>query len=185
MALFGLAAALLMATPEVRAAAFDIDPDHSFVEFRIAHLGYSVLKGRFNVVRGSFDFDEKNPAAAAITMEVETTSIDTNHAKRDKHLRSGDFLDVERYPKATFKSVSFVENGGTGRMSGDLTLHGVTRRVEFPVTLIGSGPDPWGGFRRGYEGHLEIVRADYGIAHNLGPAAERMTLDLFIEGIRR
>ena len=181
----GLVASMALAIPQASAATFDIDPSHSFVEFRILHLGYSVLKGRFNSIKGSFDYDDKKPNAASIQVEIETKSIDSNHAKRDKHLRGSDFLDVDNYPTATFKSTAFKKTGKNSVMTGDLTLHGVTKQVEIPVVLIGAGPDPWGGNRRGYEASLQIKRSDYGISHNLGPAAENMTLDLFIEGIQR
>lgn len=181
----GLAAAFAFSVSPVQAATYDIDPGHSFVEFKISHLGYSVLKGRFNTMSGIFEYDEKNLKSASIQVEVEAKSIDSNHAKRDIHLRGSDFLDVDRYPTATFKSVSFEETGKNGVMEGDLTLHGVTKRVKVPITFIGAGPDPWGGDRRGYEGSLQIKRSDYGISYSLGPAAENMTLDLFIEGIRR
>ncbi|MBF0108960.1 MAG: YceI family protein [Magnetococcales bacterium] len=167
------------------AVVYDIDPAHSFVEFRILHLGFSVLKGRFNTVRGVFEYDDKNAATASIQVEIETASLDSNHAKRDKHLRGEDFLDVERFPLATFKSVSYKESGREGIVTGDLTLHGVTKRVEIPVMFIGAGADPWGGQRRGYEGRLEIRRADFGVSHNLGPAAENMTLEFFVEGVAR
>lgn len=180
----GLVPALLF-SGSVQAAKYAIDPTHSFIEFRILHLGYSVLKGRFNTVRGTFHYDENNPGAASISVEVETASVDSNHAKRDKHLRGADFLEVEKYPLATFKSTSFREQGRAGILTGDLTLHGVTQRVEMPVELIGAGPDPWGGKRRGYQGRLQIKRSDYGISYNLGPASEVMTLELFIEGIQK
>ncbi|MBF0148078.1 MAG: YceI family protein [Magnetococcales bacterium] len=184
--ILALALSLNLATVSLaRATVYDIDPDHSFIEFKISHLGISVLKGRFNTVKGSFEYDAQKADAASIQVEVDTNSLDSNHAKRDKHLRGSDFLDVEKFPTASFKSVSYKEAGGKGVVSGDLTLHGVTHKVEIPVTFVGAGPDPWGGQRRGYEGRLEIKRSDYGISYNLGPAAETMTLELFIEGIAR
>ncbi len=181
----GVMASMACALPSAQAATFDIDPAHSFIEFKILHLGYSVLKGRFNTIKGAFEYDEKAPNTASIMVEVDTKSIDSNHAKRDIHLRGSDFLDVDRYPTATFKSTAFKESGKSGIMSGNLTLHGVTKSVEIPVTFIGAGPDPWGGNRRGYEGNLQIKRSDYGINHDLGPAAETMSLNLFVEGILR
>lgn len=182
---FVLASALVFASFPGDAAEYDIDPTHSFVEFKILHLGYSVLKGRFNTLRGTFSYEADHPQEARISVEIETASIDSNHAKRDKHLRSKDFLDVETYPLALFKSTAFQEKDKTGIMTGDLTIHGITKRVDIPVELIGAGPDPWGGHRRGYQGHIQIKRADYGISHDLGPTAETMTLDLFIEGIQK
>ena len=184
-----LAAVLLASAPlplrNAHAADYTIDPAHSFIDFKISHLGFGLLKGRFNTIRGMFSYDENRPNAARINVEVKTASIDSNHAKRDKHLRSSDFLHVDKYPVATFKSTAYREKGKTGVMTGDLTLHGVTKRVEVPVEFLGAGTDPWGGYRRGYQGHLKIKRSDYGISYNLGPAAEEMTLYFFIEGIKK
>lgn len=183
-----LAAACLALTlgvaPAWSAEKYRIDPTHSFVEFSIAHLGYSLLQGRFNTISGNFTHDADKPENSAITVDVVTTSIDSNHAERDKHLRSKDFLDVEQFPKATFVSSKFTEKDGKGTLEGNLTLHGVTKAVTIPVAFIGAGKDPWGGYRRGYTGQLRIKRADYGLSYNLGPAAEEMELGLFIEGIR-
>nr|WP_198947791.1 YceI family protein [Magnetofaba australis] len=185
---FAASAALLLGTANINrahAAQYTLDPTHSFVQFSIAHLGYSLLQGRFNTLSGSFSYDPKQPNAARIAVEVETASIDSNHAERDKHLRGADFLDVENYPKARFVSSAIHEANGKATVRGDLTLHGVTRPVRFEAELIGAGKDPWGGYRRGYKGSLTIKRADFGVSYNLGPAAETMRLDLFIEGIRQ
>lgn len=181
----GLTLSLALALSPAQAATYRIDPGHSFVQFTIAHLGFSLMQGRFNTISGSFTHDDTNPNNATTTVEVDTTSIDTNHAERDKHLRSADFLDVEKHPRATFTSTKFTPNGPNGTLEGNLTLHGVTRTVTIPVTFVGAGNDPWGGYRQGYTGKLTIKRADYGITRNLGPAAEEMELGLFIEGIRQ
>ncbi|MBF0610489.1 MAG: YceI family protein [Magnetococcales bacterium] len=179
-----LATLTVVAAPALAAEKYRIDPAHSFVQFSIQHLGFSLLQGRFNTVSGGFTYDADKPENSSINVEVATTSIDSNHAERDKHLRSKDFLDVEQFPKATFVSSKFSEKDGKGTLEGNLTLHGVTKAVSIPVSFIGAGKDPWGGYRRGYEGKLRIKRADYGISHNLGPAAEEMDLGFFIEGIR-
>ncbi|MEG3639979.1 YceI family protein [Magnetococcus sp. PR-3] len=177
---------LLAALPNpLKAAEFQIDPSHSFVEFSIKHLGYSVLKGRFNTLSGSFSYDEKSPNASKISVKVETGSIDSNHAERDKHLRGTDFLSVGSFPVARFVSTAIQEKDGVAKVDGQLTLHGVTRPVSFDAKLIGAGSDPWGGYRRGYEGALTITRSDYGMDYNLGPASTSLTLGLFIEGIRQ
>ncbi|MBF0460165.1 MAG: YceI family protein [Magnetococcales bacterium] len=164
---------------------YKIDPAHSFVTFSIAHLGYSLLQGRFNKIEGTFTLESDQTTGAAIQITVQTDSIDSNHAERDKHLRSKDFLDVDKFPSAVFKSSRMVEKDGKSTVEGELTLHGVTRPVTFEARTIGAGPDPWGGFRRGYTGSLHIKRADYGIRYNLGQAAEEMDLGLYIEGIRQ
>ncbi|MBF0583166.1 MAG: YceI family protein [Magnetococcales bacterium] len=164
---------------------YQIDPTHSFVTFSIPHLGYSLLQGRFDTIDGHFALDTDKAEGAAIQVTVATASINSNHAERDKHLRSSKFLDVEQFPQATFQSRRIVEQEGKVRVEGDLTLHGVTKPVTFEAKMIGTGPDPWGGFRRGYAGTLRIKRADYGVSYNLGPAAEEMDLGLYIEGIRQ
>ncbi|MBF0627564.1 MAG: YceI family protein [Magnetococcales bacterium] len=164
---------------------YKIDPGHSFVTFTIPHLGYSLLQGRFNTVNGQFSLDPAKAEGGSIGITVETSSVDSNHAERDKHLKGKDFLDVEKFPKAEFTSKRIVEKDGKVQVSGDLTLHGVTKPVAFEAKLVGTGPDPWGGFRRGYAGTLRIKRADFGISYNLGPAAEELDLGLFIEGIKQ
>lgn len=168
-----------------RAAEYDIDLAHSFIQFRIQHLGYSWLLGRFNDFGGTLSYDADNPAASAINVTIDTESIDTNHAKRDKHIRSEDFLDVEKFPMAAFKSTGYTGDGNKGTLTGELTLHGVTKTISFDVSKIGEGDDPWGGYRAGFEGSTELVRADYGVSYNLGPASEKMELELYVEGIRK
>ncbi len=163
-----------------------LDPTHSFIQFSISHLGFSLLQGRFNEMSGEFYYDEKDPDKAKISVEVKTASVDTNHAERDKHIRNEDFLHVDKYPKATFHSSSFKEVGSDKAvLKGDFTLHGVTHPITVDVKFVGAGNDPWGGYRRGYVGTTTIKRSDYNISYNLGPAAESMELQFFIEGIRK
>jgi polyisoprenoid-binding protein YceI len=164
----------------------DTEGAHAFIQFRIQHLGYSWLSGRFNDFSGRFEYDEDNPSAASVQVEIDTASIDTNHAERDKHLRGEDFLDVGKYPKARFESTAFKEHGdGTATLEGQLTLHGVTRPVTIAVEHVGHGPDPWGGYRRGFEGTTRIALADYDINYNLGPKSKELELILSVEGIRQ
>lgn len=159
---------------------------HAFIQFRINHLGYSWLLGRFNNFSGSFSYDENNPVASKVNVIIEADSIDSNHAERDKHLRGEEFLNVAKYPKAQFTSTSFKDNGdGTAVLTGDLTLHGMTRNINIDVKHIGHGPDPWGGYRRGFEGTTILKLADYGITYNLGPASREVELFLSVEGVRQ
>ncbi len=168
------------------AAEYKLDPSHSFIQFSISHLGFSLLQGRFNQMSGHFSFDEKKPSAASIQVEVQTASVDSNHAERDKHIRDDRFLDVEKYPTAKFISSRFsTVSDGKHLLEGDFTLHGVTKNISIDVEFIGAGKDPWGGYRRGYVGTTTIKRSDYNISHNLGPLAESMELKFFIEGIRQ
>lgn len=175
---------LSLAAP-VNAAQYDVDLSHAFIQFRILHLGYSVLTGRFNQFGGTFEWDKDNPSTAAIEVTVETNSIDSNWAERDKHLRGEDFLNVEKFPKASFKSTKYTGDAKGGKLEGVLTLHGVSKPIVLDVKAIGEGPDPWGGYRAGFEATTSIKRADFGMTYNLGPGSESMSFDLFIEGIRK
>jgi polyisoprenoid-binding protein YceI len=164
----------------------DIKGAHAFVNFKIQHLGYSWLTGRFNKFDGQFQWDAAKPEASSIEVTIDTASIDSNHAERDKHLRGGDFLNVKKFPTATFKSTSYKPTGKkAGVLAGDLTLHGVTKRISFPVTQLGEGKDPWGGYRAGFTGTTKLKMSDYGIDYNLGPASTHVEMELHIEGIRQ
>lgn len=184
-----LIAACLMLAPELAKAedyVIDTKNSHAFIQFKIPHLGYSMLLGRFNRFEGTFSFDEADPSRSKVSVTIDTASIDTNHAKRNKHLRSDDFLDVKKFPEATFKSTSLKLTGkDTALMKGDLTLHGVTRRIEMEINQVGAGKDPWGGFRRGFEGRTSLTLSDFNINFDLGPASKAVELYLSIEGIRQ
>lgn len=181
----GLVAAMGMGSNSAIAAQYKIDQAHSFVEFSILHLGYSVMKGRFNNLKGGFEYDNANPASANIQVKVETASVDSNHAERDKHLRSKDFLEVKTHPTASFKSTGFKPDGDKGMLTGDLSIYGVTRSITMEVAKIGEGKDPWGGYRVGFEGSVDLKRSDFGMDYNLGPKSDAFELAVFIEGIRQ
>lgn len=180
---------LLLTTATISSAeqyAVDTKGAHAFVQFKIKHLGYSWLYGRFDTFSGSFNFDTDSPEKASIEMTVETDSVNSNHTARDKHLRGDDFLNVAANPTATFKSKSFTPSeNGHGSMVGDLTFNGVTNEETFAVEFIGGGKDPWGGERLGYEATSEITLADYKIKKSLGPASETLLLTVSVEGIKQ
>lgn len=166
--------------------AFDVDGRHQFIMFKISHLGYSWLYGRFNEFDGEFSIDTDEPEDSSVSVTVKTASVDTNHAERDKHIRGEDFLNVGEYPEATFKSTTVEKTGEkTAKVHGDLTLHGVTKQVSFDMEQIGYGDDPWGGYRMGFAGSTEIALDDFGIDYDLGPSAETLELILSVEGIRQ
>ncbi len=184
--LAGLVGGIAMTlTGAVQAADYEIDPTHSFVEFKIQHLGYSWMYGRFNGVTGSFKYDAGKPADSAVEVTVDTKTIDTNHAERDKHLRSGDFLAVDKFPKATFKSTGYTGDANGGKLTGILTVHGVEKPVEIDLKKIGEGQDPWGGYRAGFVGTYTMTRKDFGIEYDLGPASASLDLEIGIEGIKK
>ena len=158
---------------------------HASINFRIKHLGFSWLTGRFDDFSGTFSFDEANPAASKVKVEINTDSVNSNHAERDKHLRGKDFLDTANYPKAVFESTSVKLNGDKATIIGNLTLRGVTKQIEIEAERIGGGADPWGGFREGFTGTTRLPLKDYGINFDLGPAAKEVELTLNIEGVRQ
>lgn len=178
-----LTVGLFGATITAQAAdyAFDKKGAHQFLQFRVQHLGYSWLYGRFNDFDGSFSFDAADPKSAKVSVTIDTSSVDSNHAERDKHLRSGDFLNVDKFPEATFESTSF--DGTT--LKGNLTLVGVTKPVEIAVEKIGEGKDPWGGYRAGFEGKTTFAMADFGITKNLGPKAANVEMIISVEGVKK
>lgn len=179
-------ASSLFCANSVSAEDYTIDTAHTSIQFKIAHLGYSWLYGRFNTFDGEFSYDEKNPAAAEVSVSIDTASVYSNHAERDKHLRGDDFLDVKKYPQATFVSTGFTDNGsGTGILQGNFTLHGVTKPLSIDVKQVGAGKDPWGGYRRGFEGTTRLALKDYDIDFDLGPASTEVELIINVEGIRK
>ncbi len=185
--LLALLATAIVAAAPARAADYVIDTakSHASINFRIKHLGFSWLTGRFNEFSGIFTFDEAHPEAAKVKVEVDTESIDSNHAERDKHLRSKEFLDTATYPTATFESTGVKVNGDKAAITGNLTLHGVTKPIEIAAERVGGGDDPWGGFRQGFTGTTRIPLKDFGINFDLGPASQEVELTLNIEGVRQ
>jgi polyisoprenoid-binding protein YceI len=144
------------------------------------------MYGRFNDFDGAFVIDRENPANSRVEVEIDTASVDTNHAERDKHLRSKDFLNVDEHPKARFVSTAVDRTGdGKGVIKGDLTLNGVTKPIEIAVEEVGHGKDPWGGYRAGFHGTTTLKLADFGIDYDLGPASRTVELTLSIEGVRQ
>lgn len=179
--------ALLTALPAL-AADYVIDTKnaHASITFRIKHLGFSWLTGRFDKFSGDFSFDDKNPDASKVKVEIDTASVDTNHAERDKHLRAADLLATDEFPTATFESTSIKAEGpDKAKITGNLTLHGVTKEITIDAERVGGGKDPWGGYREGFVGTTELTLADFGIMKDLGPAAKTVELTLNIEGIRK
>jgi polyisoprenoid-binding protein YceI len=143
-------------TPSATAAAtiWEIDPAHSVVELAVKHMMFSTVKGL---------------SASSVRAEIDAASIDTREAQRDGHLRSADFLDVEKYPTIAFVSTEVVPQGRDHFVViGDLTLHGVTRGVSLETELAGKGIDPWGGQRAGFTATTTISRKDFGLTWNQG-----------------
>ncbi|MEO9655782.1 YceI family protein [Marinomonas sp.] len=161
------------------AADYNVDPGHSFVSFKVGHLGVSTTQGSFNEFSGKFSYPEGGQSGSA-SFIIQADSVDTNHEARDKHLRSPDFLDVKQFPTLSFKSTQF--DGQT--LTGDLTLHGITKPVSFEVTKVGEGNDPWGGYRAGFEASTTFKRSDFGITYFIPGVSDETQIDVFVEGIK-
>lgn len=188
-ALAALTAAALVPVSQAQAADYMIDTEgqHVFVQFKISHLGFSYILGSFEEFSGEFSYDPENLDASSVSMEVEVDSLNTNHAERDKHILSEDFLNAGEYPTATFTSTGFESTGeGEGVLTGELSLHGKTQEIEMNVEHIGGGEDPWGNYRQGFEGSTTLTLADFDIDMSSMPEPMQ-TLELYVtfEGIRQ
>ena len=149
------------------AANWQVDRSHTTVGFSVSHI-FTSVHGRFDRFDGTVVFDPEKPESAIVRATVEAASINTNHTKRDKHLRSDDFFDAEKHPTLSFESTSGVTDmqDNRGKLAGNLTIHGVTKPVVFDVTFRGQGKDPWGNVRAGFAASLNINRKDYGLNWN-------------------
>lgn len=180
MKLKSLLAGVIMALISLSAMSADYEIDvsgqHAFVTFKASHLGYSYIIGGFNKFEGAFTHDADNPTASKASVTIDTSSLDTNHAERDTHLRSADFLDVDKHPTITFESTGYTG----GKLEGNLTMHGVTKSIEIDVEHIGEGDDPWGGYRSGFVGTVDLNASDFGLPDWVGV----LQVELNIEGTR-
>lgn len=164
-----LVSVVFLATVPLFAATetFTIDKMHSSAEFKIRHM-VSNVTGRFTDFAGTINADRKNPAASSVEFTIQAASIDTSTPDRDKDLRSANFFDVEKFPTITFKSTKITptKTKDAYDVTGDLTIHGVTKRVTLPVAFLGFVKDPWGNERAGFEVTTTLDRKDYGIVWN-------------------
>ncbi|MCA1956901.1 MAG: YceI family protein [Nitrospira sp.] len=147
-------------------ARWNIDPDHSLIEFRVAHMMVSKTTGRFLDYRGFVEMDADAKTFKAIEAVINAASINTNHEKRDAHLRNEDFLDVQRYPTMTYKMKRYDKQGDKYSVVGDFTLRGVTKEVVLVGTLNGVSQDPWGNLRAGFSAEGKLNRKDFGMVWN-------------------
>ena len=180
------AATLLLAASAAAQESWKIDPAHSSAQFSVRHLGISTVRGAFTKVSGSAQFDEANPGKSSVQATIDAVSVDTRVVMRDKDLRSPSFLDVEKYPTITFQSKK-VEAAGQGKLkvTGDLTIHGVSKEVVLDV----DGPsaamkDPWGNIRRGASATTKISRKDFGVNGAPTAVGDDITITLDVEMIQ-
>jgi polyisoprenoid-binding protein YceI len=171
---------------------WDIDTVHSSVGFTVRHLVISKVHGRFSRWNGTLVLDEARPEDSHVDVRIEAASIDTHEAKRDAHLCSPDFLDAAKFPELSFVS-THVEGAGQDhyRMTGNLTIRGVTRPVTLEVEMLGRGKDPWGGERTGFSAKASMNRVEFGLVWNQALEAggvvvgEKVDIDIEIEAVLR
>lgn len=146
---------------------YNIDPSHSSAEFTVRHLMISNVKGRFGKLAGTVEFDPIHPEASKIDVTIDASSIDTREEKRDAHLRSPDFFDVENYPNVSFRSTSVARTEGGYKVVGDLEIRGITNQVTLEVEDVSAATkDPWGNTRVGTSATTKINRKDWGLSWN-------------------
>jgi len=143
-----------------------IDPTHSGIHFSVRHMVFAKVRGRFGAFSGTLQLDQKDLTKSKVEAEIDAESIDTGVADRDKHLRSADFLDVERFPKLLFKSKHLEKEGEGYRVIGDLTIADVTREVVLTTDYAGQAQDPWGNQRVAFTAKTSFNRAEFGLKWN-------------------
>jgi polyisoprenoid-binding protein YceI len=153
-------------TATATTTTYNIDKAHSEVTFQVRHL-LTKVRGRFSDFAGTIQYDEARPENSLVELTIQATSIDTNEKDRDTHLRSADFFEVEKFQTLTFHSRSIARKGANQfALTGDLTIHGVTRQVSFDVEFLGKAKDPWGNERIAFEAETTVNRKDYGLHWN-------------------
>lgn len=173
-------------------ATYEIDASHSQAEFGVKHL-ISTVKGRFQKIEGSIEFDESDPTSAQVVANAEVTSINTGDSKRDDHLRTSDFFDAARYPELVFKSKRVELNGRQNqyKVVGDLTIRGVTKEVAMEAEFTGKGADPWGGERVGFSAATIVNRKDFDLHWNAALESggflvgDNVKISIDVEGVRK
>ena len=178
-------AAVLAASVAVPAlaATFKVDSTHSTLIFRVKHMNASYAYGRFNAISGEFAIDEANPAASSFNFTIKTDSVDTADAKRDAHLKNADFFNAAQFPTITFKSKTVKAAGkGAYDVTGDLTLHGVTKPITVKVEHTGTSKGMGGATIAGIESTFTLKRSEFGMKNMVGPVGDDVTVTLSAEG---
>ncbi|MEO6437011.1 MAG: YceI family protein [Tepidisphaeraceae bacterium] len=187
MRLSHVLAGLVVASLSSAAFAADnykIDPEHSFVHFRVNHMGVSNTYGRFNDPTGTVTIDPADMSKSSINLEVKADNVDTDNDKRDAHLKNADFFDARQFPTITFKSTAIKGEGDKLEVTGDLTLHGVTKSITVPLTKIGEKETGQMGHRAGWEAMLDLKRSDYGMSNMVGPVGDDIHLVVALEAVK-
>lgn len=159
---------------------------YAAINFRVPHLSYGWVTGRFDDFSGQFDWSATAPEQSSVQITIHTASIDSNNTPRDALLKSDALLDVSHFPAATFNSTSYhATTDNTGRLSGELTLHGVTHSISIALEKVGEGEDADGHYLAGFQGMTVLHLQDYGIHYGADPQSDSVMLELNIEGVRQ
>ncbi|WP_096084988.1 YceI family protein [Agaribacterium haliotis] len=161
---------------------YDIDAAHSYAGFKVDHLGYSKLVGRFNDISG--EIIVKDAKQGSLVVLIKSASIDTNHQKRDEHLRSPDFFNSKQFPELRFTSPLQVSKDGKS-LSGELTLLGVKKNISLALVEGKQAKDPWGLERIGYSATTTIKRSDFGMDYMLGGIGDEIEIEIFVEAVKK
>jgi len=170
---------------------YEIDPTHSRLGFAAKHAMVVNVRGEFKAYGGEVFLDEENPVNSRVRLEIKAASVESGNADRDKHLRSGDFFDIEAHPTLVFESTKVEKDGDLYTLIGDLTINGVTNPVSVDWELTGTTTDPWGNFRAGFEGKATVNRRDWGLQWNVGLdkggvlVGEKVKLEFDISAVKR
>lgn len=167
------------------ADAFTVDTVHSAVVFRVKHMNASNAWGRFNDITGGFTLDQADPSKSQLDFQVKTASVDTGNAGRDKHLKSPDFFNAVQFPVISFKSKSVSKTAEGYDVTGDLTLHGVTKPLQVKVVPVGSGKGPTGAAIAGIDASFTIKQSEFGMSKMVGPIGDDVWVNVSIEGTKK
>lgn len=172
-------------------SAWDFDLSHSSLNFHVRHLMVSKVHGRFTTWTGTLELDETDLTKSRLEVTIDAASVDTKEPKRDDHLRSADFFEVEKFPHLTFKSTKVEKAGDDYKVTGDLTIRGITKSVTLDVEGGDTVKDPWGGTRTGFSAKTSISRKDFGLTWNVALEAggfvvgDKIDITLEIEAIKK
>ena len=167
------------------ADTFKVDPVHSFVLFSVQHMGITNTYGRFNDISGTVVFDKDSPSKSSVELSVQVESLDTHNSIRERSLKTPDFFDTKQFPTMTFKSTRVEGSGDTLKVSGDLTIRGVTKPVTVDFKKGREGKGVFGEWRGGGETRFTIKRSDFGMNFELGEIGDEVAIILSVEGIRK
>jgi len=187
----GAVVAMAGLAPSANAAdKFLLDPTHASVLFGVSHLGFSKTFGRFNKVEGAFTLDADAPEKSSVVVTMDAASLDTNHEKRDEHLRGKDFFDVAQFPALTYKSTSVKLTGEkTAIVTGDLTMHGVTKSVPLDVTLVNVGPNPMDPAKTkivaGFSARGTLKRSEFGMGYAAPVLGDDVEIIIEVDAIKQ